>query len=356
MHLYCAVRVLYLQQDCADHWIPACPVKQYTMISSGPTNADAGKIVNGEVSIDVISVSGNLRTHHQLFSMAMHKIKYKMSINDLKRELGVIQQKLLDMDIFDTVEIRVEPSSNKAEKTISVRTDKEQSYSVLVDVKEKGKPYLKMSSYVKAGLTAEVGFELSGALRNPLGYGESCKLSSVTTQSGAREFASGLYLPKVAGRSANLNLTLRAGESNRQYYSSFKEHSTSLLVDLSSLDRKHQLTLEYALRDEIPVSNSISTDGSAAQLFKSLLAKDATTPSSLAWQPSPVTMQSLRPSLKTSIKYFCTALDNLDSLSNPSKGSLLQGSIELALHPGECILNHNNVSVNTPEPIDDCDC
>ena len=352
---------VYLQQDSADHWIPACPVKQYTMISSGPTNADAGKIVNGEVSIDVISVSGNHRTHHQLFSMEMHRIKYKMSINDLNRELGVIKQKLLDMDIFDTVEIRVEPSSNKAEKTLSVRADKERSYSVLVDVKEKGRPYLKMSSYVKAGLTAEVGFELSGALRNPLGYGESCKLSSVTTQSGAREFASGLYLPKVAGRSANLNLTLRAGESNRQYYSSFKEHSTSLLVDLSSIDRKHQLTLEYALRDEIPVSSSISTDGSAAQLFKSLLAKDATTPDPSsgdrwAWHPSPVTMQSLRPSLKTSIKYFCTALDNLDSLSNPSKGSLLQGSIELALHPGECILNHNNVSVNTPEPIDDCDC
>lgn len=331
------------------------------MISSSPTNADAGKIVNGEVSIDVISVSGNHRTHQQLFSMEMHRIKYKMSIKDLNRELGVIQQKLLDMDIFDTVEIRVEPSSNEADKAISVRADKERSYSVLVDVKEKGRPYLKMSSYVKAGLTAEVGFELSGALRNPLGYGESCKLSSVTTQSGAREFASGLYLPKVAGRSANLNLTLRAGESNRQYYSSFKEHSTSLLVDLSSLDRKHQLTLEYALRDEIPVSSSISTDGSAAQLFKSLLAKDATTPDPSsgdrwAWHPSPVTMQSLRPSLKTSIKYFCTALDNLDSLSNPSKGSLLQGSIELALHPGECILNHNNVRVNTPEPIDDCDC
>jgi outer membrane protein assembly factor BamA len=315
------------------------------MVSSSPTNADAGNIVNGEVNIDVISVSGNHRTHRQLFSMEMHRIKYKMSINDLNEELGVIQQRLLNMDIFDTVEIRVKPSSNKADKL----------YSVLVDVKEKGKPYLKMSSYVKAGLTAEVGFELSGALRNPLGYGESCKLSSVTTQSGAREFASGLYLPKVAGRSANLNLTLRTGESNRQYYSSFKEHSTSLLVDLSSIDRKHQLTLEYALRDEIPVSSS------AAHLFKTLLAKDATTPDPSsgdrwAWHPSPVTMQSLKPSLKTSIKYFCTALDNLDSLSNPSKGSLLQGSIELALHPGGCILNHNNDSVNNPEPIDDCDC
>lgn len=313
------------------------------MISCNPTNVDAGKILNGEVSIDGISVFGNHRTHKQLFSNEMHRIKYKMrSINELNKELGIVQQRLLDMGIFDTVAIRLEPISNKSDKISSVRVDKDRtSYRVLVDVKEKGVPYLKMSSYVKAGLTAEVGFELCGALRNPLGYGESCKLSSATTQSGAREFATVISVPKVAGRSANLNLTLRAGESNRQYYSSFKEQSTSLLVDLSSIDRKHQLTLEYALRDEIPVSSSISTDGSAAQLFKSLgssfLAKDAATSTGdrWAWHPSPVTMQSLRPSLKTSIKYFCTALDSLDSLSNPSRGSLLQGSIELAVHPGE---------------------
>lgn len=311
---------------------------------TNPTNVDVEKILKGEIFIDVISVSGNHRTQSLFFKKEMHRIKHKMSINALKKELGVVHQRILDMDIFDSVEIRIEPSINKADKSLSVRADKELSYSVLVDVKEKGIPYLKMSSYVKAGLTAEVGFELSGALRNPLGYGESCKLSSVTTQSGAREFASMLSVPKVAGRSANLNLTLRAGESNRQYYSSFKEHSTSLLLDLSSEDRKHQLTLEYALRDEIPVSSSIGTDGSAVQLFKSLgsslLAKDAATPDSStgdrwAWHPSPATMQSLKPSLKTSIKYFCTALDSLDSLSNPSRGSLLQGSIELAMHPGE---------------------
>jgi hypothetical protein len=56
-------------------------------------------------------------------------------------------------------------------------------------VKEKGIPFLKMSSYVKTGSSSDVGFEVQGALRNPAGFGDMLKISSQTSQNGSNQFS-----------------------------------------------------------------------------------------------------------------------------------------------------------------------
>ena len=53
---------------------------------------------------------------------------------------------------------------------------------------------------------------------------------------------------------------------------------------------------------------------------------------------SAVTTNTAVSSVKTSLKYLWTALDSRDSASNPSEGSFLQGSVEVAVPPGELIV------------------
>lgn len=100
-------------------------------------------------------------------------------------------------------------------------------------------------------------------------------------------------------------------------------------MEFTSRDKKHQLVGEYALRDEIPLSNSLKLQSKEAEKptwslfdFKTLSASAVTTNTAMA-------------SVKTSLKYLCTMLDSRDSASNPSSGSFLQGSVEVAAPPGK---------------------
>ena len=77
---------------------------------------------------------------------------------------------------------------------------------------------MKVASYVKAGATAEVGCELPSALRNPIGYGEVFKLSTVTTQSGAKEFMTSLNIPNVGPQKFDLNITAKSGKYVLLYF------------------------------------------------------------------------------------------------------------------------------------------
>lgn len=275
---------------------------------------------DSDVRLTKITVCGNDRTSLSFFDAELKDINTKdCTLQELAQSFAKKTNKLLSMDMFEAVDTNIEigqPKHGKFDATVRI------------NVKEKGIPFLKVASYVKAGATAEVGCELQSALRNPIGYGEVFKLSTVTTQSGAKEFMTSLNIPNVGLISILL-------QNQRSYYTSFKQQIDSVSMEVNSQDRKHQIVAEYALRDEMPVSSASSTQNTATTTTSAESKNNWNLFNSTIFPASAITTNTAMASLKTSLKYLWTALDTRDCSMNPSTGSYLQGSVEVATPPGK---------------------
>jgi outer membrane protein assembly factor BamA len=259
---------------------------------------------------------------------------FDAEFNDLKKSGVTLQetvnglhektQQLLSTDMFEAVDTNLVIISQQNGKILA---------DVNVNVKEKGIPFLNVASYVKAGASAEAGFEVRGALRNPIGYGETFRLSNVTTQTGAREYQAAVSIPNVGPQRFNLNITARSATEDQSYYTSFKQQVDGVAVELNTRDGTHQLVAEYALRDEVPITGAPSSATTpTARDEKALPGFNIFNIPTLS--ASAVTTNTAMTSLKTSLKYLCTALDTRDNMASPSAGSYLQGCVEIAAPPG----------------------
>jgi outer membrane protein assembly factor BamA len=203
-------------------------------------------------------------------------------------------------------------------------------------VKEKGITFLKVGT--ETGFDSDAQFELQGALRNPFGYGEIIKLSSATTMQKAKEYMFGLYVPNVGVNKLDLNISAKSRTDSQVYYTSVKNEIDSILLELSTPDRKHHFIGECAFRDEVPttkVSGAVPSTSTAATTSSAGSAKSDGPGLPATAMASAVTTNTAMSSVKTSLKYLCTLLDSRDSACNPSRGSYLQGSVELATPPGK---------------------
>ena len=198
-----------------------------------------------------------------------------------------------------------------------------------ITLKEKGIPFLRAQTFIKAGAESDSGVELMGALRNPTGYGETIKVGTVGKPAGGQEYVLNATIPHIADINGPLSLTLKSSEENQSYFSSFKQHMTSLLAEYTHDPLgKHQITAEYSIRDEIPM---LKTDPKPhASVFGNVTASD---PSQQRHASSQILSGALS-SVKTSLKYVWNAIDTRDSIGNPTHGEFLQTSLEVALPPG----------------------
>ena len=57
------------------------------------------------------------------------------------------------------------------------------------------------------------GLEMSGVLRNPMGFGEKFSLSSGATHSASKEVVASLSIPAFSSNRGNLDLSFRAGKT-----------------------------------------------------------------------------------------------------------------------------------------------
>ncbi len=196
-------------------------------------------------------------------------------------------------------------------------------------MKEKGVPFLRTQTYIKAGKESDSGVELVGALRNPTGNGETIKIGTVGKAAGGQEYLFNLTVPHIGDTSGPFLLTLKSSEENQNYYSSFKQHITSLTAEYThDVQAKHHFTAEYSIRDEIPML--LTDDKVKAGLFETIGA----TEQSFQRQASAAVLASAMSSIKTSLKYVWNAIDTRNSQANPTTGEYLQTSLELALPPG----------------------
>lgn len=157
-----------------------------------------------------------------------------------------------------------------------------------------------------------IGCEIQGALRNPLGYGESLRLTFGQSSTGSKDTLIVANIPNVTDYRLNTQLTVQSKEENNSYFLSFKQKLQSIMADFETKDKAHKFVCELAIRDEIPLSKS-----------KVAHAKDI----------SVGLMRSLISSTKISTKYIYT-YDDRDNAASPSTGKYLQSSTELALPSG----------------------
>jgi len=197
-----------------------------------------------------------------------------------------------------------------------------------VAVKEVGIPFLKLESYVTSGgavgssssssssssvssSKGDIGCQIQGALRNPLGHGEVIKMSVGRSTAGGKEHVldctvpNFLRLPRPAavvgkdeetetevGRPAprttstfirgaaaavpsepfELYLGAKKIEENAAYFVSHRQLTHALSAELVSRDGAHKLSAELAVRDEVPVSPTTAPGGPGGGPSAGLLA------------------------------------------------------------------------------------
>jgi outer membrane protein assembly factor BamA len=182
------------------------------------------------------------------------------------------------------------------------------------------------------------------------GFGETSKVSYGSNNTGSREWLCGTHFPSISQSLCSLDTTLKVYEDNATVAtSSFSKGIASLSVQLSSRDRRHTLEALTAFRDEIPKplshSSSLPTSLLGNKFGSNFLDSNflPSVPKQLSLALSaPKTasgasisaLHSLTPSTKLSLIYSFVATDSRDSASNPSRGNLASGRLELALPPG----------------------
>ena len=254
-----------------------------------------------------------------------------------------------------------------------------------INLKEKSVPYLKFETYVKAksssGVSNEVGCEIVGALRNPLGTGDMHKVSYSTNSSGgSREYQISSHFPHALALtsdnsyySKNLDITLKSSEDDNSYFLKYKQKLSSLIIDVTpglSFTKTHQrgrgrglfsahpssqhnYQVELTSRDEIPAygqtlsnlsnptSSSLMNESNNTQA-EGINIDDAILPNSVnnnvnrtrITYPNATVLSQLLPSTKLSLKHIYTVIDTRDCVNTPTTGTFLQSSVEFATPVG----------------------
>ncbi len=285
---------------------------------------------------------------------------------DDDEEIGkVIYRALSSLEatgLFENVQAHLVPkgnlsdSENKAMRRMARRYNGAQRpvnpLILRVEVKEKGVPFLEMGTYTRTkgsqstSPLQEVEFKVDGALRSPLGYGEWGQATFATSRLGTRDLSINFRLPHIGKSWSVLNLKAMANEEDKSYYQSFRLLSKVVSAELASRSGIHQFEWSWMNRDEIPrgfqqssFSGKEEKDTESAGHAKE--AKDATGG----------ILESLSASTKMAFKYTGTLWDTRDTASDPTEGSLVQGTAELSLPPGTAQFLKSDVKVQAHRRI-----
>ena len=314
------------------------------------------------VHVANVDIQGHTRTKESFFAAEFDGIEKCQNVETLYTHLGEVSSRLQRSGIFEGLETNIRVLNDEQRTTAA--GERIHNIAIDVNVKEVGIPFLKMESYVRAGSggassssgsgsssfapKGDIGGQLQGALRNPLGYGEVAKLSVGRSTTGGREFILDLTVPNVIilpkpswylGHSIaptnryshnqptttpttshepyELYVGAKKIEENSSYFVSFRQVTHSLLGELSSRTGAHKLSAELAVRDEIPTvyERQANPDGSGA-----------------SGSASEGLLSLVNSSAKSSLKYVFTH-DSRDTPASPTQGTFLQSTVELAAPP-----------------------
>jgi outer membrane protein insertion porin family len=261
------------------------------------------------VAVKQVIIDGNKRIKRSFFQTELIDLVNKpIDTNNLSIYLGEAHRNLNKNGLFDSVEFEINDSIDVIDSS-----QNKLPINIIVKVKEKSIPTIKMGSYVRTGATSsDIGGELSGSLRSPFGFGETISLEAKTSSSGSSEVVFNTNIPHFTKYIYNLDLKAKSTEENNSYFLSYTKKINSISSELNSKNGKHKVTCEVSIRDEIPIQHPSSS-----------YSKDA----------SYHVLNSAISSSKLSTKYNFIN-DLRDNVVSPSNGSLIQGSVEVAIPPG----------------------
>jgi outer membrane protein insertion porin family len=319
------------------------------------------------MNVHRIVVDGNVRMRQGYFEKelsAFDILGESSSIQDLSSKVSLAIGSLQGTGLFEAVEGSIVVPPIHSGDGIGGNTNNEGDVNrieVHLRVKEKGIPFLEMGTYARAkganisSPLQEGQFELDAALRSPLGYGEWGKVSFATSRMGARDLSVNFRLPHVGTALSVLNLKGAMTEEDRTYFQSFRLSSKVLSAELGSRDGKHQFEWSWMNRDEVPrgfvkppsSDKEIKSDDKGAHSVD----KGGELPPVTAKDASGGILASLAASTKMAFKYTGTLLDTRDVASDPSQGSLIQGTAELSLPPGTAQFIKSDMKVQAHRQI-----
>lgn len=218
------------------------------------------------------------------------------------------------------------------------------------------------------------GGALQASLRNPLGYGEVCKLSLGSNTSEGQECSLVTMVPHVSFPNPNATLirpifhsifgskstdgkraesvksdstqrgtmqfSFKKSEENNSHFVSFKSLLHTVGTEFTSDNGVHSISTEITVRDELPISHRFQPQSNILRDFqKNLFSKNPIAVKEVpcvynahAKTASKETLSNLSSSSKTALQY--TYLKDCRNTSNPILGSYLKSSIEVALPSG----------------------
>jgi hypothetical protein len=220
------------------------------------------------------------------------------------------------------------------------------------------------------------GGALQASLRNPLGYGEVCKLSLGSNTSEGQECSLVTMVPHFSFPNPNatlirpifhsifgskslsadgkmaesvksdstqrgtLQFSFKKSEENNSHFVSFKSLLHTIGTEFTSDNGVHSISTEITVRDELPISHRFQPQSNILRDFqKNLFSKNPIAVREVpcvynahAKTASKETLSNLSSSSKTALQY--TYLKDCRNTSNPILGSYLKSSIEVALPSG----------------------
>lgn len=203
----------------------------------------------------------------------------------------------------------------------------------------KEKQVLHFGVQTFAETNSNVGAEVYGGFRNPVGYGEHLVFSAKTTQQldKHQDYMVQASFPFVGHRLGQMFVSTRKHiDRQATYFSSYDQDFFTVMAEYLSKSQKQRLSAEISHRREIPFT--IDTDSSAVpgeSLQGTLQQVQRNLGLESQRQPSTLIANAATTSWKTSLRYWHQMWDTRNSLVNPTEGHSLEGSVEVALPPGQ---------------------
>ncbi|TDH64765.1 uncharacterized protein CCR75_001530 [Bremia lactucae] len=245
--------------------------------------------------IGKVFLQGNERTRPEVFENELQVAYTAGRIGDLVRKLEKAKEELQALDIFESINIKLdEASSGERDET-----------DVTITVKEKSWRSLHVGATTDGN--DEAG-ESSLTLSNALGEAEKISLSAKYARSGSNTQCATFKKPRFWGLPLYLSAVGSNELHNHEWISSYNEKIRSGSISISDYEGVHDLSINIGWRDLLP-------------------RRDSKIPT--AYRASPSILAEAMPSTKTSLKYVFTD-DDRDNIVYPTAGGLFKYSTEIA--------------------------
>nr|CCA20724.1 sorting and assembly machinery component 50 putativ [Albugo laibachii Nc14] len=252
-------------------------------------------LADRDMRVNQVRLHGNHRTRPEVFEYELENAFQAHGINEIVKEIALSTKKLANLEIFDTIDIKLDKSNI------------EDPYQVDVVISVEEKDWKEFDFGVKTDAYDD-SLEASCALINPLGTSEKFDFKSTYAWSGSHVESISLKKPQFMGYPLYFSTTVFNDLQNYEKTSSYSENRRGSHIAVSDPAERHKLIFKCDRRDILPKRNrNLST----------------------AFHSSPSVLAEAEPSVKTSVEYHFQ-MDSRDNPIIPSSGGLLRFSTEAA--------------------------